>query len=259
MKYLIFLIIPFFICCNSKQEKKNTTPSKEIEALEIVQNIEKDICWTGTIDSNIPVFLHYQITDDLIIGEITYLNTKEKKPIKIIGTNEDGHYNAIEFEKDGNITGTILGEPTNDTFKGFWTSPKTGKSLRLELTKSDSIIHSKQIQPQLDDIYGEYHYQYGESGYQGNFTLTKVDEQNASFNVFSVTRAPARNIANVGPDTIQLNTTNFIYDLPETSDCGFKIRFYKDFLYVNYTKEYCAGEFGHNATIEGIFIKIKTV
>lgn len=270
MKYNIYLLIFLIVSCNNPKDKNNTPVNKEnnttqiiqniakeIGTTQIVQNIKKDICWTGTIDSNIPVFLHYQIENNLIIGEITYLNTKDKKPIKIIGTNDNGYHNAIEFEKNGNITGTIIGKPTNDTFKGFWTSPNTGKSFQLELTKSDSIIHSKPIKPQLDDIYGEYKYQYGPSGYQGDFVLTKIDEQKASFNVFSVTRAPARNIADVGPDTIELNTTKFIYNIPETNDCEFEVQFYKDFLYINYTKGYCEAEFGLNATIDGIFIKTK--
>lgn len=233
MKYIFCLIILFYISCNSKKEKNNLSLNnlpinKTIDLPLATQDIEKNSCWTGTLNSKIPIFLHYQTTDNLIIGEITYLNTKAKKPINIIGTFENGNYRILEFEKNGNITGVISGTPTNKHFKGSWNSPKTQKKLSLELTKSDSIIHSKQIETKLKNMYGEYYYQYSESGYQGGFTLTKINNQNASFNVFSVTGAPSRNIADIIPDTIQVNTTEFIYNIPESDDCEFKVQFYKD-------------------------------
>lgn len=74
---------------------------------------------------------------------------------------------------------------------------------------------------------------------------------------FSVTSEPARNIAEIETDTIKLTKTEFIYKVGETEDCEFKVKFYKDFCFINYTKGYCIGQFGHNATIEGIYFKTK--
>jgi len=258
MKYIFYLTIIFLISCNSKKEENNAPVDKEINSLEVIKKKEKDICWTGTLNSKIPIFLHYQIIDNFIIGEITYLNTEERKPITVAGKFENESLRIMEFKKNGNITGIISGISTNnENFKGSWFSPKTKKELSLELTKSDSIIYSKNVNTEIDNIYGEYHYQYSESGYQGDVTLTKIDNQKASFNIFSVTGAPSRNIAEIETDTIKLDTTKFIYNLPESDDCEIKVQFYKDFLYINYTKGYCEGQFGHNATIEGIFIKTK--
>ena len=47
------------------------------------------------------------------------------------------------------------------------------------------------------------------------------------------------------------------YKVAETENCEFKVKFYQDFVFVNYTKGTCAGQFGHNATVDGIFIKTK--
>lgn len=257
MKHIFCLTIIFLISCNNKKEENNTPADKEINSPEVIKEKEKNICWTGTLNSKIPIFLHYQIVDDLIIGEITYLNTEERKPITIIGTFENENIRILEFENNGNITGVISGIPNNKNFKGSWFSPKTKKELSLELIKSDSIIYSKHVNTEIDNIYGEYHYQYSESGYQGDVTLTKIDNQNASLNIFSVTGAPSRNMADMETDTIKLDKTKFIYNLPDSDDCEIKVQFYKDFLYINYTKGYCEGQFGHNATIEGIFIKKK--
>ena len=257
MKYIFCLIIIFLISCNSKNKEHNISVDKKNNSSKVVIKKEKNICWIGTLNSRIPIFLHYQIIDNLISGEITYLNTKERKPIKVKGTFENKHLRILEFEKNGNITGVISGIPNNENFNGSWFSPKTKKELSLELVKSDSIIYSKNIDTKIDNVYGEYHYQYSETGYQGDVTLTKIDNQNASFNIFSVTAAPSRNIADMETDTIKLNKTEFVYNLPESDGCEVKVQFFKDFVYINYTKGYCLGQFGHNATIDGIFIKTK--
>ena len=44
----------------------------------------KQICWTGTLRDKTPIFIHYQLVDNLIIGELTFLNKKDKLPVKLI-------------------------------------------------------------------------------------------------------------------------------------------------------------------------------
>lgn len=217
-----------------------------------------EFCWSGNINKKIPVFLHYSVNEKLIAGEITYLNSKSKKPIKILGTVEkDKSYRLMEFETGGNITGVITGEPGQQTFDGSWFSPKTRKEFSLHLEKKDTSIVTQMIEPNLNEMYGKYHYQYGMEGYSGDFFINRIKNNKAVFSIVSVTDGPGRNTAEVSDDTIQLKGNSFIYKIPDTDDCEFKVTFYKDFLSVGYTKGQCIGQFGMNATVEGIFLKVR--
>jgi len=262
--YFVFslLFAGFMISCNNNQERIAETATQTsidqsiLNRQEEIQNTA--ICWKGTLNSTINIFLHYQIEGNLLIGELVYLDTKEKQPIKIIGTTErDESIRLLEFENSGNITGIITGTPTDSILSGKWFSPKTRKELDLELTKIDTIIKSKKIETNKDSIFGEYYYQYSQAGNQGTLHIEKIDQDKFSFSIFSVTGEPARNMADLEIDTLTFHGTNFIYKIPETDSCEFKVNFYKDFAYVTYTKGYCNGLFGHNATIAGIFYKQK--
>lgn len=261
MKYWIWL--PFFVltACNSKPG----TTVQQVQAPAAVTAQEqnqtgqksKDICWNGTLAQKIPVFIHYQISENLVSGTITYLNTKNRTPIRLIGTIiADGEFRLLEFEPNGNITGIITGQPGKDEFSGEWYAPKTRKSLTMQLTQSDSLIYSGDMTAHSGQISGDYHYQYGEDGSIGDFSLSRIDQKRIAFQISSVTSDPARNIADVGPDTISLDGTSFIYQIPGSDSCEFKVRCYPDFVHIDYTRGYCFGQFGHNATIEGIFLKI---
>jgi hypothetical protein len=264
MKPLLTIIIILLISCQSKENNStdSITLSKTIDTVSSInidtkEAIKKDITWSGTINKTISVFIHYQIENEIVVGEITYLNTSEKKPIRLIGTLQDENYRLLEFDKSGNITGIITGKTDQDNFNGEWFSPKNRNSFNLQLTKKDTTITTITIQPNLKEIYGTYSYEYGKEGSQGDFTINKINDNQIAFEIFSVTSNPARNMAIVDKDTIELISNSFVYTIPESEDCEFKVRFYKDFVFINYTKEYCMGQFGHNATIEGIFLKVK--
>jgi hypothetical protein len=217
-----------------------------------------ELCWSGKINKKIPVFLHYSVNDNLIVGEITYLNSISKKPIKILGTVEnDKSYRVLEFESGGNITGVIYGKPGQQTFDGSWFSPKTRKEVSLHLEKKDTSIVTQTIEPNLDEISGKYHYQYAKEGSSGDFSISKIKNNKAGFSIVSVTDGPALNTAEVSDDTIQLKGNSFIYKIPDADDCDFEVKFYKDFLTVKYIKGPCVGQFGMNATVEGIFLKVR--
>lgn len=260
MKALIFILFLTIISCNSQQQKVGDTGTLTSDSVHAftTTNIQdtKEACWTGTLNGKTPVFIHYKLDSNLIIGEIIYLNTKNKQPIILLGTIEDDKsYRLLEFEKSGNITGVIIGSPTDNTFKGSWFSPKTGKELIVNLTKMDTVIKAVVTETNLQDVFGHYHYQYSEAGYQGDFEITKLTNSKAIFGLTSVTREPARNLAHVDDDTIDLNTTRFTYKIPDTDSCEFEVKFYKQFAYIKYTKGFCDGQFGMNATIDGIFLK----
>lgn len=242
----IQLIIAFFFLSGSALSHRAIPVSKN------------DICWKGTIGKNIPVFLHYQVDGTIAVGEITYLNTKTRKPIKIIGTLEaDKSLRLLEFDITGNITGILTGTPGVKAFKGSWFSPKTRKELEMGFTKADTIIPSVSLKADMKNIYSDYHYQYGAAGYQGDFDCGTVTNNKISFSLFSVTGEPGRNIADVQGENIMVTDNSFTYRMPHTQDCAFKVTFYNGFIYVKYTEGTCEGQFGHNATAEGIFLKVK--
>lgn len=261
-KYLLYIPLLTIISCNKPDQKiensHSATPERSVTFASVKKQDVKEISWKGFLNGKTPVFIHYQIDGNIIVGEITYLNTKGKVPITLLGTiEEDNSYRILEFEKSGNITGVITGKPTDGAFKGSWFSPKTRKELTLNLVKKDTALASKKIETNVDDLFGRYHYQYSEAGYQGDLEIKKLPNSKAVFGITSVTGEPARNLAQIDDDTIDLKTTNFTYKLTDTEDCEFKVKFYKGFAVVQYTQGVCSGQFGMNATIEGIYMKTK--
>ncbi|WPO79635.1 hypothetical protein [Flavobacterium sp. KACC 22761] len=236
-KYLLFV----FIALTSLQTK--------------AQNVT-ELNWTGTLNNKIPISLSYSISNGIITGEIIYLNTKNKTPIKVIGTVEDDKsYRILEFEKSGNISGIITGKPTETEFVGDWFSPKSRKSLSLKL--ANPIKKQKMLSQNAFITTADYHYGYSEKGSQGDFQIEKLKNGKFRFSIFSVTSDPARNIANIDETEVNITRNSFVYSLPEEKRNQFKVTFYPEFEVVKYTKGDFEGQFGHNATIEGIYLKVK--
>lgn len=256
MKHWTYILFLTIISCNNQEQKVDRSDTLVSAKPTTSADVNKEICWTGTLNGKTPIFIHYQVDSNLITGEIIYLNTKDKLPITLLGTIEDDkNYRLLEFEKSGNITGIITGFPVNGIFNGSWFSPKTRKELTLNLAKKDTVISSATISTELPSIFGHYHYQYSEAGYQGDLAIKKMQDNKVVFGITSVTDEPARNVAQIDDDTIKLNSTSFIYKLPDTDNCEFEVKFYKGFAYIKYTKGFCDGQFGNNATIDGIFLK----
>ncbi len=263
IKYLPVCVLIFLCACNGDNQEMSTQEDAPDSTGVITEAVAPtvtatDLCWSGLVNNKTPVVLHYSIHNKTIAGAIIYLNTKTKTPIKILGSVEsDSSYRLLEFEQDGNITGIITGKPGGQFFKGSWFSPKNRKEFPLELTKKDSVIESKELPQVSDDIFGSYHYQYGEDGPHGQFELNKINDKQMAFSIFSVTSAPGRNMADVPLDTIPFSGNSFVYKIPGSDSCEFKVIIYKNFLKVDYTKGPCTGQFGWNATIDGIFLKEK--
>lgn len=257
-KYLVYIPLLAIISCNKPDQRNSVIPKRSVTLASVKKQVGKEISWKGFLNGKTPVFIHYQIDGDVIVGEITYLNTKSKLPITLLGTIDTDHnYRILEFEKSGNITGVITGKPTDGAFKGSWFSPKTRKELTLNLVRKDTAIVSKKIETKVNDLFGRYHYQYSEAGYQGDLEIKKLPNSKAVFGITSVTGEPARNLAQIDDDTIDLKTTGFTYKLTDTEECEFKVKFYKGFAVVQYTQGVCSGQFGMNATVEGIYLKTK--
>lgn len=220
--------------------------------------------WVGTMGKNIPVKLEYTQQGHVVKGTIRYLKSKNKAPILIIGTIEQGNIRLREFEPSGNITGVIHGTQTGNTFDGTWAAPTTDKEFALHLTAQLPNPAPKSFTlPSNTKIAGEYYYQYSENGYQGTLEIQRKNARNTHFSISSVTNAPAHNIADVSDDVPNIVNNSFTYKLPNDPDtstayqCEFKTDFYQDFAIVTYTQENTDCGFGFNATVEGIFLKLK--
>src|SRR5690349_3030177 len=136
MNHHLYFFILLLLSCGSQSQ---TTPGKNVLT---EKPAAKETCWAGSLNKKTPIFIHYQVVDShVIIGEITYLNSKNKVPIRLLGTvEEDRSYHLLEFDASGNITGMITGTPATNKFMGTWFSPKTGKELPMMLATRDTVM-----------------------------------------------------------------------------------------------------------------------
>ncbi len=216
----------------------------------------KSYRWVGFINKKIPVELTYTISKDIISGEIRYLNTKGKTPVKIIGNvSSNEGYTLCEFEKDGNISGIINVKLNGQKLEGEWSSTKSDGSYPISLTLKDNKVKQEVFPPA--SITGKYEYHYGEKGYEGLITIKKQKGNTYTYEIGSVTSDPARNMADASGDAILLNNNQFIIEINKS--CKFKVTFYNGFLTItaNDKTQLMDCEFGFNATLEGTYLKIK--
>jgi hypothetical protein len=256
MKHTIAALIILLSACNSQKGKNTITETIDTASSQTMEvQAPTEVVWQGTLNNKIPVLLHYSIHDGDIAGEMIYLNTAAKKPISVCGNiKDDGSYDLYEYEKNGNVTGTIACTATGGKLTGSWYAGRSGKEYKLNLSKKDTVIATSLYGA---DISGNYRYQYGEDGYQGDFEIKKIGTNKFAFGISSVTGEPGRNLAEVSTDTIEMTGNSFAYKIPETTDCEFRVTFYRTFLKVDYTKGPCQDSpFGFNATVEGIYFKL---
>ncbi|HLO37201.1 MAG TPA: hypothetical protein VK173_01790 [Lacibacter sp.] len=263
-KYFFFLVLFALISCqgsNTSEETQKPEANINVESgkktqNEIISNVP--YYWAGTINKTIPVFLHFTFVDSMFIGELTYLNTKRKEPIFIIGSIEDdSSYRLLEFENSGNISGVLSLNHADNSLDGAWYSTKNDSDFEISLSKKDTVLPSKSFNVDRSDIYGTYAYSYGEKGYQGTFDINKTAQGDAEISAFSVTRDPSRNIAELEKDTISILGNSFTYKQPSSDSCSYKIQLYKKFLVVKYLSGPgdCFSQYGVNADITGIYLR----
>ncbi len=268
----------FGACSGDSETPSNSELSEGVssDSLALSTSSEKDKiemkyahAWEGKLNGKIPVFFHYTIKDSVLSGEVTYMNTKAKKPIRIIGEIlPNNFYHILEFDSKGMITGiwslTIKGDRCNGTWyapsQSGWSEP--GKEFKVGAQKSDSLVPEWDLNPDPEKVFGYYQYNYTkENGNIGHLSLEKLTDYNANFEILGLASAPGFNIASIEETTVDFvggKDTEFDFELDESDECDFNVKFYKGFAHVQYTNGYCAdGYFGHNATVEGIFLKTK--
>jgi hypothetical protein len=243
-KYIIlFLLFIFFLFNSSFLINK---PSYQ----------NRILTYKGLINKKIPIFLWYTIKDKVLYGQLTYLNTKQNKPIRIIGTIENGEYRIFEFEKNGNITGILTVSKTKENLNGDWFSPKTRAEYSLKLTPIDTVIHKDLTGFKGETNTGEYRFLFSKNGSEGYFKLSNLNKTNFLFEIQNNTEGPAYNQAIIENAKVQIKENIFLFSPSETRDCQFKTRLYKDFIIIDYIKDKDCG-FGHNASVDGIYLRTK--
>ncbi|KFF26773.1 hypothetical protein [Chryseobacterium vrystaatense] len=223
------------------------------------KNTDANYSFSGLLDKKIPVELTISVSNNVVLGNIKYVKTKEKKPIKIIGKLDSGnHYHLEEFEKDGNISGIIDAVLKNGKLEGAWNSTKSDAVYPMVLDVQSKVNPKPEVfSPASSDRFeGTYTYQYGEDGYQGSITIKKIKDQMYSYDIGSVTRAPGRNIADASGE-VMIKNNQFTIEI--NTSCAFLVTFYNGFLTITpVSSEKVSGcEFGLNATLRGTFLKVK--
>ncbi|MGU3375734.1 hypothetical protein [Chryseobacterium sp. M5A1_1a] len=215
--------------------------------------------FSGLIDQKIPVELTFSVSKNVVLGQIIYVKTKEKKPIKIIGALNSGNYYLLkEFGNDGNISGTIDAVLKNGKLEGDWSSTKSDKVYSLALYIQPKVQPKPEIllpTPSYN-FAGTYTYQYGEKGYQGSISIKKIKDHTYSYEIGSVTSDPGRNIADASGE-VMIKNNQFTIEINQS--CAFLVEFYHGFLTITSTNsgQMTDCEFGLNATLEGTYLKVK--
>lgn len=249
----ILILLLGGVCLVGFQAKAQNSTSKKYDQV-----------WEGTLENRIPVLLYYQEAHHLTVGKVVYLNTHAKQPIPVIShfQSEGGSFILNEYDKTGNITGVWTLTQKGDSLVGIWDKPFSTQKYGVHLTKKDTLIPAEPMTADPSEIAGEYYYQYGEKGPQGEWKIQRIGRDSIAVDAYGVTSAPARNIADV-TDTVALKENHFSYTVSDNwsgKKCKIVIKgqFYKNFLWVTYINEHpCRSYFGHNATLEGVYYKIR--
>lgn len=248
------LLLPF---CTSKPKHVEVAVNKidSVNATGPTAKYAGLYTLSGTIKNTIPVFMWFFAKDGIVKGELTYLNTKARKPILIIGQVTASEIRINEFKRDGDITGTFYGMLDKKSFHGTWWNVAADEELVFDLKAKDTLLNAIDTSLQAKEIAGTYSYAFAPNGFQGAMNVNEVSGDIYSFEISSVTPNPSRNIASVETDTVVVSNNTFDYLLKQSHNCEFKVRFYNGFAVITYIDENFDCEFGLNATVEGIYLK----
>ena len=228
----------------------------ETEAGSATANDGKTAIWKGQINQKIPVTLDLQMTDDLAYGSLVY--DKVGNSIQLIGQEEwEGNYRIYEFEASGNITGIWTLKFTDEEAEGTWFSPVTRESMPVLLNTSGTGGAATDLTH--ESVVGHYYYSYGEEGGSGSVDVTGFEEGNIFYELLCVTAPPATHIASLeeAEGIMMGNKVQVRMNEDEFIDCAFDIRFFKDFVVIDYVDDKMDCGFGHNAFVSGVFLKTK--
>jgi len=246
----LFLLLVFAACNNAGTV--NNTKTAEATAPVTKSDIQT---WSGNIKGNIPVFVWFSIQDSVLAGELVYMNTRDRKPIKIYGDLSPAMCFFREFSKDGLITGTWSGTMTKTGFTGKWYASGSEKEYDFSLLPKDTALNNS-YSFTASQLEGTYSYRYPGEGAMGQFSVKQLDKDHIIFNTSCVTDGPAHNIAELMDDTLAFANNKATYrSHDEFGNCEFTISFYNGFISVQTKEDAYECGFGHNAGVDGIFLK----
>lgn len=250
---LIIVIIPvLFICCSKKSDKSTAQPPVE----KPVATGPTDICWKGALNRKTQVLMHYSIYGKLVVGVAEFTGSKPSTAHLIGKLENDTTLQLMEFEKDGQVSAVMHGTIRGKKLSGDWFTYENTRDLNVQFTKIDTVITPMDIAPK-GNLGGVYQYQFGEEGESGSMEVDTYEGNHVAFNIRSVTGPPAHNVAVVNDGSAVISDNKFSYVLPESDDCRFEVALYNDFAVVSYRTGSCLHDFGLNATLEGVYIKVK--
>lgn len=218
--------------------------------------------YAGTLGGNRPVRLTLYPVDGLYVGKVKRFDDSGKTSTLVVGRAgvEGESFELREYTQDGTVTANWQLQLQGDSLKGKKYIPYTDQQGRVRLSKEK---HTYLGLKKPEHLEGDYGYQIGEEGPQGLFSITKIGPDRIAIDAVAVTSAPARNIA-AYQDTVSLMHHRFEHKFIGPTDddvpCEIDLEgvFYSDFLRVRYTNTNpCPFYFGHRATLEGIFKKIR--
>lgn len=255
-------IWPFFFSARAETVANNTKKKEHYD-------------WQGAIGGKIPVSVWLETRDGLIAGEIVYTKTKEKKPIRLLGTASQ-EYLYMKEMVNGLVTGFIAGTVKDGVFEGIWRMPDKikekngdyefidGKELSIRLVAAPNQSGSFRWEYDPDALAGQYVYSYGNNAAGGAVDVARAKDGSIEFSIGSHIGAPSFNMVDVPaiePDAKEpgkikgrLLGNRILHEMD--ADCAFEILFFNDFLVIRYLEgRTCNGWFGRGAGIEGQFMR----
>jgi len=256
MFVLPVLLALLFAACGESTKKSNTASTGDPSATEAQAEAKQpgyQTCWEGTKNGK-PLFIEYQIDEEVVIGQITYLNAKATKSFLLLGTiDEENACQLKELDRQGNLKEYIRGKINNNEMTGKWVNSSGDKLHDLSLTRADTLITSPEIRVNPEEVFGKYLYSNKESDHYGNLFVEKGIDNRIQF---EINNSGGYNTAIVDRDFTTLTGHSFTYEMPYSEDHEFRTRFYKDFAYIDLGKGDRWGTmFGIGAHIDLFYVK----
>ena len=217
---------------------------------------KKTYTWTGSIGTR-TAFIWIAIKNDLLQGELSYADRKGNPPLKLVGGMDDkGLIRVFEYQADGYIVGTFVFDRISDSAIGKWESTTNHKAYPFKLHAKDTLMQRVDNGFEPKTIPGDYVYIYGDKGPRGTISLTKSEEYPHLLGIDCSTQDPARysNFSSSNGSVILKNNQG-LYTIQGVATCTFQIKFYNDFLIVDYVKN--DGDSGAYKEVKGIYYKTR--
>lgn len=251
--YLILCVLLFSACGINSPSEYNT-------GLTYVTNLadepEREIyAWQGNLDGQYPVLMWYRQNGEVLRGSLFYTEQKNARPITIVGTITGSMYRILEMQHDGNVTGIWNLLPAAATVEGDWFSPQKRTGYNASLMHIDTAVTIPKL-THNSNVSGTYSYSYGADGAYGHLEVVQ-NEHSVNIEFSNITDAPARNMAMLTATDLHLSENEVNYHADEYGACAIRIRFYNGFAVVSYMDDKRSCGFGHNATVDGVYLKTR--